>query len=338
MEQRGAFSQGGKGDSIGRRRRNWKRAAMDRKREENRKRVLWQGEGRKPEKSAVAGRGKKTGKECCGRERKGSRKDKKRRNMWRKIKRISGLINDFTEMRRKILGDNLKGIYLHGSAAMGCFNPEKSDLDLLLVVEHPVAKEDKRKFMEAVVRLNEEAPPKGMELSVVLQENCRPFVYPTPFELHFSNMHLKWFRENPDDYVENMKGTDKDLAAHVAIINHCGIVLYGQAVSQVFGPVSKDDYVDSIWNDIKDAQETIGREPVYVILNLCRALGYVKENLILSKASGGFWGLKAVPERFRALIQKALACYESGEEMETDEETAAEYAGYMLGEIRLCLL
>ena len=258
--------------------------------------------------------------------------------MWRKIKRISGLINDFTEMSRKILGDNLKGIYLHGSAAMGCFNPEKSDLDLLLVVEHPVAKEDKRKFMEAVVRLNEEAPPKGMELSVVLQENCRPFVYPTPFELHFSNMHLKWFRENPDDYVENMKGTDKDLAAHVAIINHCGIVLYGQAVSQVFGPVSKDDYVDSIWNDIKDAQETIGREPVYVILNFCRALGYVKENLILSKESGGFWGLKAVPERYHALIQKALACYESGEEMETDEETAAEYAGYMLGEIRLCLL
>lgn len=258
--------------------------------------------------------------------------------MWRKIKRISGLINDFTEMSRKILGDKLKGIYLHGSAAMGCFNPEKSDLDLLLVVEHPVAKEDKRKFMEAVIRLNEEAPPKGMELSVVLQENCRPFVYPTPFELHFSNMHLKWFRENPDDYVENMKGTDKDLAAHVAIINHCGIVLYGQAVSQVFGPVSKDDYVDSIWNDIKDAQETIGREPVYVILNLCRALGYVKENLILSKESGGFWGLKAVPERYHTLIQKALACYESGEEMETDEETAAEYAGYMLGEIRLCLL
>ena len=49
MEQRGAFSQGGNGDSIGRRRRNWKRAAMDRKREENRKRVLWQGEERKPE-------------------------------------------------------------------------------------------------------------------------------------------------------------------------------------------------------------------------------------------------------------------------------------------------
>lgn len=49
MEQRGAFSQGGKGNSIGRRRGNWKRAAMDRKREENRKRVLWQGEERKPE-------------------------------------------------------------------------------------------------------------------------------------------------------------------------------------------------------------------------------------------------------------------------------------------------
>ena len=74
MEQRGAYSQGGKGDSIGRRRGSWKKRGCGRKREGSRKRVLWQGEGRKPEKSAAAGRGKKTGKECCGREREGSRK------------------------------------------------------------------------------------------------------------------------------------------------------------------------------------------------------------------------------------------------------------------------
>ena len=33
-----------------------------------------------------------------------------------------------------ILGDNLCGIYLHGSLAFGCFNWAKSDIDFLVVV------------------------------------------------------------------------------------------------------------------------------------------------------------------------------------------------------------
>ncbi|MDD6156298.1 MAG: nucleotidyltransferase domain-containing protein [Lachnospiraceae bacterium] len=42
---------------------------------------------------------------------------------------------EFVIQSRKILGDNLTGVYLHGSAAMGCFNPEESDIDLLVVVK-----------------------------------------------------------------------------------------------------------------------------------------------------------------------------------------------------------
>ena len=47
------------------------------------------------------------------------------------------LINEFTEQSRKILKENLTGIYLHGSSVMGCFNPEKSDIDLIVVVDRP---------------------------------------------------------------------------------------------------------------------------------------------------------------------------------------------------------
>lgn len=80
-----------------------------------------------------------------------------------------------------------------------------------------------------------------------------------------------------------MKGTDKDLAAHVTIINHRGKVLYGQEIKEVFGEVSKQDYFDSIWFDIEGAQEDILDNTMYITLNLARVLAYQKENLILSK-------------------------------------------------------
>ncbi|WP_155832630.1 nucleotidyltransferase domain-containing protein [Butyrivibrio sp. AE3006] len=44
------------------------------------------------------------------------------------------VLNEFVEQTKEILGDNLVGIYLHGSYVMGCFNLQKSDLDLIIVV------------------------------------------------------------------------------------------------------------------------------------------------------------------------------------------------------------
>lgn len=48
------------------------------------------------------------------------------------------LLVSFTEMSKRILGDNLVGVYLHGSAVMGCFQPGKSDLDLILIVRQDI--------------------------------------------------------------------------------------------------------------------------------------------------------------------------------------------------------
>ena len=42
------------------------------------------------------------------------------------------ILTHFVEAAREAIGENLLGVYLHGSAAMGCFNPKSSDLDLLV--------------------------------------------------------------------------------------------------------------------------------------------------------------------------------------------------------------
>ena len=114
------------------------------------------------------------------------------------------LLTRFVETSKSIFGDNLVGVYLHGSLAMGCFNPQKSDLDLILVVENDIPKDTKLEFLQKVVKFNEEAPQKGIELSIVKREFCKPFVYPTPYELHFSNTYVDWVKENPEDYIEKI--------------------------------------------------------------------------------------------------------------------------------------
>ncbi|WP_291648412.1 aminoglycoside adenylyltransferase domain-containing protein [Clostridium sp.] len=234
---------------------------------------------------------------------------------------------------KKILRDNLVGIYVHGSIALGCFNWDKSDIDYIVVVNKPLTEEIKLKFMDFTIELNKQAPPKGLEMSVVLKEYCTNFIYPTPYELHFSNMHLDWYNSDSKDYCKKMSGFDKDLAAHFTIIKNSGVVLYGLTINEVFAEIPREDYLDSIKNDISDAKSEVYYNPVYILLNLCRVLAYVRDNLILSKEKGGEWGLYNLDKCYHKIINEALYSYKTNEIMKVDEEEAKEFSDYMLKNI-----
>ena len=240
------------------------------------------------------------------------------------------LIRGFVERSKEILRDNLVGVYLHGSLVMGCFNPQKSDIDLIIVANHPLPDSDKRKFMDMVVGFNALGPAKGIEMSIVLREVCKPFVYPTPYELHFSAGHLNWYKDDPDDYIREMNGTDKDLAAHFTIINKRGVCLYGAPIDEVFAAVPSGDYMDSIWYDVESAAEEITKYPMYLTLNLARVLAYQEEGLVLSKKEGGEWAIKALPSEYRPLITVAMREYAESAEVIYDQALAKQYAAYVI--------
>ena len=244
------------------------------------------------------------------------------------------LINAFVALAKEIIREKLTGIYLHGSLAMGCFNPEKSDIDLIIIIEESISDEQKIQFMERVVALNEQAAAKGLEMSIVLRKYCSPFLYPTPFELHFSPTHLQWFYDSPQNYVQNMKGDDKDLAAHFTIIRQYGVTLYGEKIDNVFAEVPRKDYADSIWEDVCDAKEEILEEPIYITLNLCRVLAFCRDGLCLSKQEGAKWAMEHLSAEYTPIISDALTCYQTDQAMVIEKERGKAFVGEMLAAIK----
>ena len=221
---------------------------------------------------------------------------------------MNALTGLFVKCSREILKENLVGVYLHGSAVMGCYQPKKSDLDFMVVVKENMTDADKRAFLDSVVMLDAAGPAKGIEMSIVIRDVCDPFVYPTPFILHYSRMHTEWYRRDPEDYIRKMNGTDSDLAAHFSVIRGRGVCLYGLPM--------------------------ITENPMYLILNLPRVLAWLKEKKILSKKEGGEWGLGSLPEAYHPLLRSALKEYAEGINEQYDPETAKRYAAYMLEQIR----
>lgn len=243
------------------------------------------------------------------------------------------ILERIKEQYQDILRDELIGIYVHGSIAFGCFNPKKSDIDFLVVIKQTLSLEAKKRMIQVLMELSKYAPAKGLEMSVVRLEVCKNFCYPTPFELHFSNMHLQSCEENLEEYCKRMNGYDIDLAGHFMVTKSVGYTIFGLPIDEVFGEIPKEAYLDSIKNDIDHAVEDIVEEPVYVILNLCRVLAYISEPKVLSKEQGGDWGIQHLPEIYTKIVKHALNEYRSEdttyEEAFKEKDKLKEFASYM---------
>lgn len=235
---------------------------------------------------------------------------------------------------KAVLKGKLAGIYLHGSLAMGCFNPDRSDIDLLLVVKEKLSKEEQLLMTRQLLLLHHDlSGGNGMELSIILESYAKNFAYPTPFEYHYSEFHRERYQSDPGYLCGGFE--DPDLAAHLTVIYHRGVTLWGVPIRELFQPIKRTYYIQSILQDVSEAAREIAGSPVYYGLNLCRVLFYLREGMVSSKREGGEWGLQALPIQYHFVIQTCLDEYSGqGNLLKPSEQQFVEFAEYMLGEIK----
>ena len=246
-------------------------------------------------------------------------------------------IEEFTGAVRRILVDNLLGVYLHGSLAMDCFNPERSDVDILVVTRQGMAVETKRAIAELLLRYS--SAPRPIEISFLHTAQLRPWAYPTPFDLHYGEGWREKYASELASGAWRQWNTvvhkDPDLAAHVTITRARGVCLYGAPILAVFPPVPRRDYLASILGDVRDALERLAEDPVYGVLNICRVYWYLCEGRICSKEEAGAWAARTLPDEFQGVVTQALEIYRGTRaDAPFDAEALAGFAAYMDGAIK----
>jgi len=241
-------------------------------------------------------------------------------------------IERLTVLLRAHIGDDLVGIYLHGSLAMGCWNPSQSNVDLLVVAERSMPISTKWRVAQVLLRLSR--APSPIEVSFLMAPDLERWSHPTPFDLHYSEDHRLRFEHDlrSGGWKEwgSKRDCDADLAGHVTVTRARGICLWGKPIDEVFPDVPAGDYLASILADVEWAR---GREEIPVdhrLLNLCRVWAYVRDGLVVSKDEGGEWALDALPAGLRGPVAEALDVYRgeaapAGIEYERVDETS----GYM---------
>jgi streptomycin 3"-adenylyltransferase len=171
-------------------------------------------------------------------------------------------------------------------------------------------------------------------MSIVIEKFIgKDFRYPTPYEFHMGTKEQIQFHGLP--HTEEM--TDPDLAAHLMIIKKRGVCVYGKSIEEVFVDIPKEYYLDSIGKDSEESFQNIQEKttedtcivPNYAVLNFCRVLAFIDQNLITSKVEGGEWALKNLPEKYHPVISAALQEYRNtGSSEKIDGQLLKEFAVY----------
>jgi predicted nucleotidyltransferase len=243
-------------------------------------------------------------------------------------------VEEVVDCVRETLKRNLVAIYLHGSIAMGCFNPRTSDIDLLVVSKETIALGARRAIVNSLLRVSSRPVP--LEATFVSREQLRRWQYPTPFEVHFSESWREKYTTGLDRALAYpAKPQDTDLAIQIPTVRQRGKCLYGGSAARVLPSVPDSDQTASVVQDFYWARKRVSKIPAYFVLNSCRIYAFLVTRRIYSKDEGCAWAIRRFPRKYRAVVRSARDAYRRGEsELLVSAPELRTYVRWITNEIR----
>jgi streptomycin 3"-adenylyltransferase len=180
------------------------------------------------------------------------------------------------------LGGRLRAAYLHGSAVLGGWQPERSDVDMLFVTENGVRGPEVTAAAAVLAAREPGVPGRGLECSVVSAGQAARPRAPWPFLLHVAH--------GPgEDQAQVVDGGarpgDRDLLMHYAVCRAAGWPVRGPAPAELIGSVPRPAILGYLAGELRWGIEHAGE--AYAVLNACRAQVYLADGRIVSKVAGG---------------------------------------------------
>lgn len=210
---------------------------------------------------------------------------------------------------QRLLGDSVVGVYLHGSAVLGCFGP-LSDVDVLAVAARPLEPGEKRSLAGTLLEIS--GSPRPVELDVVLRSALREWRHPSCFELHFSESLRPRFEAGE---LEPWGPTNRDLAAHVVVTRETGVALAGPPPEELFPAIPEEDFRDALLFDVEWwRQHTTELAAIpgghrNAVLSLARIWATLSTGSQHSKATGVEWALPLLQPELKPVLSHARDLY-----------------------------
>lgn len=208
---------------------------------------------------------------------------------------------------RSVLGDQLVGLYIHGSLASGDFEPSRSDIDFVAATpaELPQAILPELRGMHARLSAS------GLHWARELEGSYLPLSALRRYDpLHNIHPALRV------DGSFELDGHGSDWIIQLSLLRERAIVLAGPDPRDLINPVEPDDLRRAVrgilgewWSQPLPQPERFASRHYqsYAVLTMCRALFTLHFGRAPSKTEASRWALETLEAGRAGLIQRALA-------------------------------
>jgi len=199
------------------------------------------------------------------------------------------------------------GMYLGGSLASGDFDPQRSNIDFVVVTAGELPDE----MLSALEALHVRIAASGSKWAKRLEGSYIP--------QHALRRYDPAHARHPALSVDGSFGVDghgSDWVIQRHIMREQGVVVAGPASQALIDPVQPNDLRRAALGILREWWAPQLHDPArlhsseyqaYAILTMCRALYTLQYGTVVSKPVASRWAQEALGERWAALIERALA-------------------------------
>lgn len=210
-------------------------------------------------------------------------------------------LEEVVRIVREVLGENVVGVYLHGSTGTGRTQPT-SDLDVLVVVREPTSEAERRALVTRTQAFSGSPEPRGrwrpVELTVVRQSAVNPWRYPPERELQYG----QWDRERYLAGFVPGPEADPDLAILITAALHADRPVLGPPAAAILAPVPASDLRRAVLAGVPGLEADLESDTRNVLLTLARIWLTIATGEIASKDEAAAWAV----DRLRAPAREVL--------------------------------
>jgi len=207
----------------------------------------------------------------------------------------------------ELLGDELVGVYLHGSLALGTFDPGQSDIDFLVVSERDLGVHDVERLDGLHRALGDRLDGSYLPRDVVRRYDSARVMHP-----HIESRGGRLF-------VDHHGG---ETVIHRYVLRKCGVVLLGPPLRELIDHIDAEQlrwgvcHVLTIWWAPMLAQPPAWLfEPpyqAYAVVTMCRVRYTLDCDDVVSKPAAAEWALAQLEPEWHSLIRRAVAREDCG--------------------------
>jgi streptomycin 3"-adenylyltransferase len=213
-------------------------------------------------------------------------------------------INECLDLVTKILGDNILGVYLYGSALVGGLQ-KFSDIDLLVVTHNATTLSEKNELTQHLLQISGlymKSTKRPIEMTVIEKGAVNPWHYPPCFDFQYG----EWLRASFEiGDIEPQNYEMPDLALIITQVLLKSQTLFGGQPEKILAPVPYADFIKAMLQDLDRLAADIKDDTRNVLLTLARIWCTLETNTICSKPNAADWVIERLPKTYQVVMNRA---------------------------------